>query len=305
MRLSALPNRRRLLAAAPALAVVGRAAAAAPDIAPPNFAAIERASGGKLGVFVIDTGSGRTFGWRADERFPFCSSFKALLAAFVLSKVDQGGLRLTQPVRYGAGDLLSYYAPVTRQHLADGAMSLEALCAAAVSYSDNTAANLLLRETGGPEALTAWMRAMGDGAFNLAHSEPNLNLSRLGDGQDTTTPRAMASSLRRLGLGAGLSPASRALFTSWLIANTTGGQRLRAGVPPGWRVGDKTGTWNEGWFSIIDNAILWPPGRAPVVVAGFTTDVTDVGHGEAALAAVARDVCVWTLAPAHKAPAHG
>ncbi len=266
---------------APALLSPATAMADAPD-----FAGIERTSGGKLGVFALDTGTGRALAWRADQRFPFCSAFKAPLAAFVLSKVDRGDLRLNQPVSYGAADVLSAYAPITRQHVGDGAMTLEALCAAAVAYSDNIAANLLLRETGGPAALTAWMRATGDQVFDLSHYEPKLNLSRLGDPTDTTTPRAMASSLRRFALGDGLSPASRAMLTGWLVANTTGGARLRAGLPQGWPVGDKTGTWNEGWFSTVDVALAWPPGRAPWIIAGFVTDHANTAAGETALAQV-------------------
>ena len=181
---------RRLLLAAP-LAVCAPAFAFA-AAATPDFAAIERASGGKLGVAVIDTGSARTLAWRADSRFPFCSSFKAPLTAFVLSKVDRGELRLDQPVRFASSDLTSYYAPITRPHLAEGAMPLEALCAAAVEHSDNIAANALLRTTGGPSALTAWMRGQGDAAFQLSHNEPLLNHSRFDGPLDTTTPRAMA-----------------------------------------------------------------------------------------------------------------
>ena len=291
MRGTATLDRRTLLAAVPALAFASRAAAAVPD-----FAAIERASDGKLGVFVIDTGSGRTLAWRADSRFPFCSSFKAPLAAMVLAKAARGELRLDQPVRYGPADLLDYYAPVTRQHLADGAMTVEALCAAAVEYSDNVAANLLLRETGGPAALTAWMRATGDADFQLAHNEPKLNLSRLGEETDTTTPRAMALSFQRFVLGGVLNPALRAIFTSWLVANTTGDKRLRAGLPADWRVGDKTGTWNEGWFSTVDIAVAWPPGRAPVVIAAFLTNHVSTAAGETALAEVARQVALWMRA---------
>jgi beta-lactamase class A len=252
-----------------------------------RLAAIERQSGGKLGVFAIDTGTGRTLAWRADQRFPFCSGFKAPLAAFVLAKADRGDLRLDQPVAYGAADMTSTYAPITRQHVAEGAMTVEALCAAAVEYSDNIAANLLLRETGGPAALTGWMRATGDAAFELSHNEPKLNLSRLGDAHDTTTPRAMASSFRRFALGDVLSPASRVKFSGWLLANTTGAQRLRAGLPKDWRVGDKTGTWNEGWFSTVDVAVVWPSQRPPWVIAGFVTDHASTVAGETALADVA------------------
>ncbi len=263
-------------------------AKAAPDTDPgQRLAAIERKSGGKLGVFAVDTATGRTLAWRANQRFPFCSAFKAPLAAFVLSKVDRGELRLDRPVSYGVTEIPpSIYAPITRRHLADGAMTVEALCAAAVEYSDNGAANLLLRETGGPAALTAWMRATGDVAFDLSHNEPKLNLSRLGDAHDTTTPRAMASSFRRFALGDVLSQASGARFKGWLVANTTGGQRLRAGLPPGWRVGDKTGTWENSWFSTVDIALVWPPGRAPWIISGFVTDHASTAAGETALVQV-------------------
>ena len=282
-------NRRRLLAAGPAL-VLPVAARAAP--ATPNFAAIERASGGKLGVFVIDTGSARTLAWRADSRFPFCSSFKAPLAAFVLWKADRGVLRLDQPVRYGEADLIGW-SPVTRKHVAEGMLTVRELCAAAVDYSDNGAANLLLRQTGGPPALTAWMRASGDAAFQLAHTEMALNHSHFGEAIDTTTPRAMAESFGRLVMGAALTPASRALFTDWLLANTTGDKRIRAGLPSSWRVGDKTGTWDEGWFSTVDIAVTWPPGQPAVVIAGFVTNHLSTAAGETALAEVGRQVAVW------------
>ena len=284
-------TRRALLAALPALALAGRAYAA-PLEATPDFAAIERAGGGELGVFVIDTGSGRTQGWRADARFPFCSSFKAPLAAMVLAECDRGRLRLDQPVRYGPADLMSY-APITRQHVAAGEMTLEALCAAAVSYSDNTAANLLLKTLGGPAALTAWMRGHGDGAFQLSHNEPALNYARFGGGSDTTTAAAMAQSFRRILFGPVLQPPSRARLAGWLVANTTGAKRIRAGLPPGWRVGDKTGTYADGWRSCVDIAVAWPPGRAPLIIAAFVTDVSTLDAGEAALAGVGRGAAVW------------
>lgn len=287
-------ERRVLLAALPAFVLAGPALAAAP--AAPDVSAIEQASGGKLGLFVIDVASGRTLSWRADQRFPFCSSFKAPLAAFVLSQVDRSELRLNQPVRFEPADVIPYYAPISRPHLADGAMPLDALCAAAVEYSDNIAANALLRIVGGPAALTAWMRAKGDPAFQLSHNEPLLNHSRFTNGADTTTPGAMAESFHRFALGSVLTPASRARWIGWLQANTTGAKRLRAGLPSTWRVGDKTGTWNEGWFSTVDIAVAWPPGRAPVVIAGFLTDHASTAAGEAALAEVGRQVASWITA---------
>jgi beta-lactamase class A len=282
-------DRRRLLTAAPALALAGRTAAAAPD-----FGGIERATGGKLGVHVIDAAMGETTCWRADSRFPFCSSFKAPLAAFVLWRAERGELRLDDPVRYGEADLKGLdYAPVVRKHLNEGVLPISALCAAAVEYSDNAAANLLLRRTGGPAALTAWMRTIGDRAFDLSHPEPELNVSRFGGAVDTTTPRAMADSFRRLAFGPVLAPASRMQWIAWLVANTTGEKRLRAGLPRTWRVGDKTGTMDGRWASTIDIAIAWPPGRAPLVIAGFVTDHPSTAAGETALAEVARQTVAW------------
>ncbi|WP_174301589.1 class A beta-lactamase [Caulobacter sp. S45] len=285
-------DRRALLAAAPALILAAPVAAFA---ATPDFAALERATGGKLGVFVLDTGSARTLAWRADSRFPFCSSFKAPLAAFVLWKAERGALHLDQPVPYDEADLVGW-SPVTRAHVAQGVLTVRELCAAAVDYSDNGAANLLLRLVGGPQALTAWMRQAGDPAFQLSHPEMQLNHSRFGDAIDTTTPRAMAESFRRLAFGDVLRPASRTRWIDWLVANTTGDKRLRAGLPAGWRVGDKTGTWNEGWFSTVDIAVAWPPSRPPLVIAGFVTDHPSTAAGEAALAEVARQVGVWEQA---------
>lgn len=282
-------TRRSLLLAAPALALpsLGIAASASDELA-----GIEKASGGKMGVCVLDTATGATLAWRADARFPFCSSFKAPLAAFVLWKADHGQLRLDRSIRYDAANLLSY-APITRAHVADGRMSVEQLCAAAVAYSDNTAANLLLRETGGPAALTAWMRTRGDRAFNLASNEPRLNLARYGDATDTTTARAMAESYRRFVLADVLTPASRTKLAGWLVANTTGDRRLGAGLPHAWRVGDKTGTFGGEWFSTIDIAVAWPPARPPLVIAGLITGPNDTASAERALVQVARTAAIW------------
>jgi beta-lactamase class A len=286
-------DRRALLAATPAVLLASRARAALSQAHAAELAAIERTSSGKLGVFAIDTGSGRTLAWRAAERFPFCSSFKALLAARVLAKVDRGELKLDQRIAYTPADLLSY-APIARKHVAEGAMTLGELCAAAIEYSDNTAANLLLREIDGPAALTAWVRATGDDAFQLSHTETALNLSRLGQPRDTTTPQAMARSFQRLVLGEVLKPGSRTQLADWLVANTTGANRLRAGLPSGWRIGDKTGTWSgNGWASTIDVAIAWPPKGAPLVIAGFVTDTADSAAGEQALQAVGRVAAAW------------
>ena len=288
MKVSVL-SRRSVVMSTPLFMIAGRAFA---SVEKPDLAAMERRSQGKLGLFVIDTGTGKTLAWRADDRFPFWSSSKGPLAAFVLWQVDHGQLFLDQMVSYGMADLLSY-APVTRAHVARGAMTVKALCEAAVQYSDNTAANLLWRQTGGPKALTAWMRAQGDTSFQLANNEPELNLSRFGYSTNTTTPRAMADSYSRLVLGDVLTPSSRAMLANWLVANTTGGRRLRAGLPPSWRIGDKTGTYNEAWFSTVDIGIAWPPNRPPLVISCFLTDTPDTASAESAMTNVARQIANW------------
>jgi beta-lactamase class A len=240
------------------LAVAGQARAAADDLA-----ALERSQGGRLGVLALDTGSARTLAHRADERFLMCSTFKLLLAAAVLARVDAGRERLDRPVRYGATDLLDY-APVTRAHLGQGALGVGALCAAAVELSDNTAANLLLASIGGPSAVTRFARALGDGATRLDRTELALNTPS--GPLDTTTPRAMAGTVRAVLLGQALGATSRAKLEGWMVTCGTGRHRLRAGLPPTWPAGDKTGT---GRTQTNDLALIRPPGHAPLVVAAY------------------------------------
>jgi beta-lactamase class A len=294
MRLSQGLRRRTVLAALPALAL-SETMACPSMAATPDFASIERKTGGKLGVYVLDTGSNRAMTWRADQRFPFCSSFKALLAAMVLAEADAGKLRLDQNIAYSRADLLDN-SPVTAKHLDVGRMPIGELCAAAVAYSDNGAANLLLKQVGGPAALTAWLRGDGDRAFDLSHNEPLLNVSLYGEARDTTTPQAMAASFQRLLFGAVLSAKSKAKLADWMIATTTGGKRIRAGLPQGWRVGDKTGTSGAEQASTIDIAVIWPPGRSPVIVSGFVTGATSTAAGEAALAEIGRQTAAWVIA---------
>jgi beta-lactamase class A len=227
-----------------------------------QIAAIERQIGGRLGVAVLDTGSGRRIEYRATERFPMCSTFKFLLAAAILQQREREPLDRRLP--YGAADLLEW-APVTRKHLSEGGMTVRDLCAAAIEYSDNTAGNLLLRAIGGPSRLTAHIRGLGDPVTRLDRPEPSLNSAVAGDQRDTTTPGAMVSNLELLLLGNRLSSASRSQLAGWLEANTTGAKRIRAGLPPDWRVGDKTGTGENG--AAGDIAIVRPPERAPILIA--------------------------------------
>ena len=249
---------------------------------------LERASGGRLGVHALDTGSGRTLGHRADERFLMCSTFKLLLAAAVLARVASGVERLDRRVPYTAADLLGN-APVSRAHVAEGDLSVGTLCRAIVEVSDNAAANLLLAASGGPAGVTLFARGIGDGITRLDRIELALNDP---DGEfDTTTPRAMVGSMRAILLGRALGPALRTMLEDWMSACTTGRHRLRAGLPSGWTAGDKTGT---GDTQTNDLAIIRPPGRAPLLVAAYYQDgPTSMEGREAVLRRVGSIVASW------------
>jgi beta-lactamase class A len=262
-------GRKLLGVALVALTLSGAWAADPPkQTAEDRLMALEARSGRRLGVAALDTGTGRRVAHRAGERFAMCSTFKLALAGAVLASVDAGKESLDRRVAYSSADLLSY-APVTREHAKEGSMTVGALCASAVEVSDNTAANLLLRTLGGPVGFTRFLRALGDEVTRLDRDEPTLNTNEPGDVRDTTTPDAMLATMKALLLGDALSPASRRLLQGWLVASTTGAARLRAGVPPSWRVGDKTGTGANG--ATNDLAILWPPGRAPILIAAYST----------------------------------
>lgn len=249
-----------------------------------RLAEIDAASGGRLGVCVIDGASGARTGHRENERFPMCSSFKLMASAAVLARVDRGQERLDRRIVFQRADLLSY-SPGTAKHAGSG-MTLGELCEAAITLSDNTAANLILATIGGPAGFTRYARSLGDTRTRLDRIEPALNEARPGDPRDTTTPAAMAGNLRKLLLGDALSPASRAQLDAWMAANQTGGARLRAGVPPDWKVGDKTGTGRNGTANVI--GILRPPQGAPILVAAYLTGSTASAEAQnASLAAVA------------------
>ena len=254
------------------LAAGARTVRARPPAPPPGIAALEAELGGRIGLMALDTGTGTRLAHRADERFSMASTFKWTLAAFVLARVDKGELDPDEPVRYGPADLLSY-APIAKAHLAEGALSVGALAAAAVEWSDNTAANLLLNLCGGPDALTRFLRSVGDQVTRLDRMELTLNSNLPRDPRDTTSPAAMVATMRTLLLGDVLSPASRARLIGWLKGCETGKERLRAGLPQDWTAGDKTGTGENG--AINDLAIAWPPApRAPVLIACYMSDST-------------------------------
>ncbi|RJF85864.1 class A beta-lactamase [Sphingomonas cavernae] len=233
-----------------------------------RIAALEAANGGRLGVAVLDTSSGARFSHRGDERFPMCSTFKFLLAAATLARVDRGQEKFDRRIRYAADQIVTH-SPVTSEHVGAPGLTVGELCAATMTTSDNTAANLLLTALGGPTAFNAFARNLGDRYTRIDRIEPWLNEAMPGDLRDTTTPAAMLGNLRRLLTRSTLTPGSRDILIGWLVANQTGGTRLRAGVPADWRVGDKTGAGERG--TVNDIGILWPAGRAPILVASYLT----------------------------------
>ena len=255
-----------------------------------TLAGIEHFARGRLGVAMLDTGSGLALGWRQDERFAMASTFKAVLAGWMLALVDQGKERLDARVHYAAADVVAY-SPVSGPRAGDGGgLTVGELCAATVSLSDNTAANLLLARHGGPTGFTAFVRSLGDGTTRLDRTEPTLNEAKVGDPRDTTTPLAMLQTLQKLVLGDVLTAPSRAWLQRWLVETSTGDKRLRAGVP-GWKVGDKTGTAGDSGTA-NDVAVLWPPaGGAPVLVTCYLTrSKAKPEQRDAAIAQVARAV---------------
>jgi beta-lactamase class A len=232
-----------------------------------EFARIEQATGGRLGIATLDMETGLRASLRGDERFPMCSTFKALASAAVLRRVDRGESSLDQRVRFEAKDILAN-SPVTKEHVASS-MTLAEICEAAITRSDNTAGNMILREIGGPAGLTSFFRTIGDNVSRLDRWELALNEGVPGDPRDTTSPVAMLKNLQRVVLGDALSAASRQKLVDWMIANKTGDARLRAGVPRDWRVADKTGAGERGTYN--DIGIFWPPGRKPIVVTVYLT----------------------------------
>jgi beta-lactamase class A len=250
---------------------------------------LEQRFDARLGGYTLDTGTGRELAYRADERFAMCSVFKALAAAAVLHRTPPE--YLDRRVRYTEADLIDP-SPIAVRHVAEG-MTIRELCDAAVRYSDNAAGNLLLADVGGPAGITAFARSLGDDVTRLDRTEPELNTAVPGDERDTTTPRAIAGSFRTLVLGDHLDPADRTLFTEWLVGNTTGDERIRAGMPAGWRVGDKTGTGSYGTAN--DVAIVWPPGAAPIALAVLTSRATEDATRDNALLAQAAAVVAQEL----------
>lgn len=249
------------------------------------MAALELKSGGRLGVVVLDGGQ-RILGHRPDERFAMCSTFKLLLAGMVLDGQARGQLKLGDLLPLTAKDLV-FNSPVAEQRLAAGRISIGEAARAAVTVSDNAAANLLLRRLGGPAALTGWLRSHGDRVTRLDRYEPILNENAKGDPRDTTTVAAMAATSHALVFGDWLPAAERATLRDWLLASTTGTKRIRAGLPAGWVVGDKTGTCGGNAPSYNDIAFVFPePGKRGGNTIAVYLDSPRV-EGDAASAVIA------------------
>jgi len=233
------------------------------------LAELEASVGGRLGVFALDLQTERELGYRADERFAVCSTFKWVLGAQVLELVDRGELALDEQVSFAPSDVLEY-APVVREHASEASLSVALLAEGAVVLSDNSAANLLLAKVDGPAGLTTFVRRLGDDTTRLDRTEPSLNENLPGDPRDTTSPRAMVGLGRTLLWGSALSASSRERLLGWLMASPTGKRRIRAGLPAAWKAGDKTGTCNESTAN--DVAIIWPPGRKPILLAVYLSE---------------------------------
>ncbi len=266
-----------LLAVPTLLSLSSLAAERRPEPSPDRFsdqaiqqqlADLESRHGGRLGVAMLDTASQRLISHRGDERFALCSTFKCLAAAHVLARVDRQQEDLSRRIVYSAEQLVAY-SPTTALHVGGQGLSVGSLCEAAMTLSDNTAANLLLDSMGGPEGLTAWLRSIGDTRTRLDRREPDLNENRPQDLRDTTTPVAMLHTLNTLVLGDELTLPSRDQLTAWLVNNQTGDKKLRAGVPGGWRVGDKTGSGSNNASN--DVAVIWPGDRPPILVTAYYT----------------------------------
>ncbi|MEV5595275.1 class A beta-lactamase [Streptomyces sp. NPDC052496] len=290
-------SRRALLGAAALVPLAGCAsggsATPAPATGSPSgatgarqhrfLAELEREYGARLGVYALATGTGRTVAHRADERFAFCSTFKGLAAAAVLRGNPLSHLDTVVP--YTEDDLMKH-SPITRKHVSTG-LTMRRLCDAAVRHSDGTAGNLLLRDLGGPGKLTEFARGLGDTVTRMDRTEPAITEATPGDPRDTTSPRAFGTDYRKIVLGNVLPAAKRAFLRDLLVRNATGAQRIRAGVPRGWAVADKTGTGDYG--TLNDIAVVWPPKSVPPLVISVMSSkpTKDAAYDQSLLARAA------------------
>ncbi|QUD90041.1 class A beta-lactamase [Phenylobacterium montanum] len=267
-------SRRGLLIASAATAAAGLASPLRADPAA-DFASIEKAAGGRLGLCAMTADRSKGVDWRSGERFLMCSTFKALAVSAVLARVDRGQEHLDRVIPYGQADLQEY-APVTKANLTKGGMALGDLCAAAVELSDNTAANLIIAALGGPSGVTGYVRSLGDNTTRLDRNEPTLNRpGPPGDEHDTTTPQSMVGLWRQLVLGDALSSASRDRLNGWLEACQTGAERIKSVTPKGWKIGHKTG-WGQN--TLGDVAVLTPPNGPQILIAAYFEQPDALSH---------------------------
>lgn len=236
-----------------------------------KIAALESKNSGRIGVSVVSANGATLLSYRGNERFAMCSTFKALLGAVILSRVDSNLESLERSISYNSTDILEY-APITKNHLNTGHMTVSELTAASLQYSDNTAANLLLNAIDGPKTLTKYLRSIGDNITRLDRNEPSLNTNTLNDLRDTSTPDAMTKTLQKVLIGDSLSPASKEQLKLWMFGNTTGDSKLRAGFDKFWMIGDKTGSGENGASN--DVAIVFPRGLPPFIITVFYTGST-------------------------------
>ncbi|MDA3629189.1 class A beta-lactamase [Saccharopolyspora sp. WRP15-2] len=274
------------LLAVPALVACGTVEGAAPPApaAPgPDLSELERRYDARLGLYAVNVRTGRTLVNRPDERFALCSTFKTYAVAAVLREHGLNSDFYNKVIRYSRADLVSY-SPITEQHV-DTGMTVSALCEATMTVSDNTAANLLLRELGGPQAIAPFARSIGDASTRLDRWEADLGTAIPGDERDTSTPAGLAAGYRALVVGDALAAPERDQLTQWLIANTTGAEKLRAGLPPNWRTGEKTGSGDYGTAN--DAGVTWTEDGAPIVIAVLTTRPRPDDEGSSELIAEA------------------
>ncbi|MCX4524149.1 MULTISPECIES: class A beta-lactamase [unclassified Streptomyces] len=308
-----MPSRRTLLTvgagaalavAVPAGAARAASASASASVSAPGEAAgvtarlrvLEREYGARLGVYARDTATGRTVLYRSDEPFPMCSVFKTLAAAAVMRDLDHDGTHLAKRIHYTQQDVTDAGGGeiTKRPENIAGGLTVAELCSAAIAQSDNAAGNLLLRELGGPTAITRFCRSLGDRTTRLDRWEPALNSAEPSRVTDTTSPRAIGQTYARLTLGDALTPGHRERLTGWLLSNTTSGDRLRAGLPRDWAVADKTGAGSYGTNNNV--GIAWPPGRPPVVLAILSTKPDAAAPRDNALIADAAKLLADTFA---------
>ena len=254
---------------------------------------LESSFGGRIGVYAINTANDEKIDYRVNERFPMCSTAKVMVCGAILKDSMKNSDLLQKTIQYAQKDIV-VWSPITEKHVTTG-MTISELCAAAIDYSDNTAMNLLIKQLGSPQAVTKFARSIGDKIFRLDRWETELNSAIPGDVRDTTTPVEMAKSLQKLTFGNVLGISQREQLQTWLKENTTGATRIRAGVPKGWIVGDKTGGGAYGTNN--DIAIIWPPKCPPIIVAIYTTQTKpDAAPNDKIIAEVTR-IVLNELAP--------